>query len=213
MRTITRGAVRAGAAVVLCTPLLLGACTIGDPEPDDDAPGGSVGTELPPDKPVPESDAAGEEDGAEDGDEDAVPDDEDPNQPDVDPVETDPGSPGARGLAIGDCVADMGQLEGTGDIDLVDCAEPHAGEVFAQADIAGKTLFPGNEQLGEEAGGICGGDAFTTYVGLDYASSGLDVVTMMPSKESWAQEDRTVTCVVTDPNLDEIDGSLEQSWR
>lgn len=213
MRAITRSAVRAGAAVVLCTPLLLGACTIGDPEPDDDAPGGSVGTEPPPDKPVPESDAAGEEDGAEDGESDAVPDDEDPDQPDVDPAETDPGSPGARGLAIGDCVADMGQLEGTGDIDLVDCAEPHAGEVFAQADIAGKTLFPGNEQLGEEAGGICGGDAFTTYVGVGYADSALDVVTMMPSKESWAQEDRTVTCVVTDPNMDGIDGSLEQSWR
>lgn len=188
--------------MVLCTPLLLGACTIGDPEPDDDSVGGHGGAELPPDKPVPEPDAAAE---------DAVP--EDPDQPDADPVETDPGSPGARGLAVGDCVADMGQLEGTGVIELVDCAEPHAGEVFEQADIAGKTLYPGNEKLGEEAGGICGGDAFTTYVGLDYASSGLDVFTMMPSKHSWEQEDRTVTCVVTDPNLDEVDGSLEHSWR
>lgn len=181
---------------VLCTPLLLGACTIGDAGQDDETTTPVVDTEAPPDKPVPASDAP-----------------EDPDQPDAEPVETDPDAPGARGLAIGDCVADMGQLDGTGDIDVVGCDGPHAGEVFAQADIAGKNLFPGNEPLGQEAGAICGGDAFTGYVGIGFPESSLDVVTMMPSKESWVQEDRTVTCVVTDPNLEQIDGTLEQSWR
>ncbi|WP_420098729.1 septum formation family protein [Corynebacterium sp.] len=201
MRTITRGA----AVAVLCTPLLLGACTIGDTQ-DDAASTPVVDTEAPPDKPVPES--APESEASE------LPEaPEDPDQPDTEPVETDPDSPGARGLAIGDCVSDMGQLDGTGDIDVVDCAEPHAGEVYAQADIAGKNLFPGNEPLGREAGGICAGDAFTDYVGVGFPESSLDVVTMMPSKESWAQEDRTVTCVVTDPHLDQIDGTLGQSWR
>jgi hypothetical protein len=200
MRTITRGA----AVAVLCTPLLLGACTIGDTEQDGEATTPVVDTEAPPDKPVPES-------APETGSGSEAP--EDPDQPDAEPVETDPDAPGARGLAIGDCVADMDQLDGTGDIDVVDCGGPHTGEVYAQADIAGKNLFPGNEPLGQEAGAICGGDAFTGYVGIGFPESSLDVVTMMPSKESWAQEDRTVTCVVTDPNLEQIDGTLEQSWR
>ncbi|WP_186314622.1 septum formation family protein [Corynebacterium glyciniphilum] len=200
MRTITRGA----AVAVLCTPLLLGACTIGDAGQADETTTPVVDTEAPPDKPVPES-------GPETGSESEAP--EDPDQPDAEPVETDPDAPGARGLAIGDCVADMDQLDGTGDIDVVDCGGPHAGEVYAQVDIAGKNLFPGNEPLGQEAGAICGGDAFTGYVGIGFPESSLDVVTMMPSKESWAQEDRTVTCVVTDPTLEQIDGTLEQSWR
>ncbi len=194
---------------MLCTPLLLGACTIGDPAQQDGPTDEAVNTEPPPDKPVPED----TEDTEDPGDTGAPEAPEDPDQPDSEPVETDPDAPGARGLAIGDCVADMGQLEGTGPVDVVDCAEPHAGEVYAQADIAGKTLFPGNEDLGREAGEICGGDAFTTYVGVPYAQSSLDVITMMPSKESWLQEDRTVTCVVTDPNLEQVDGTLGQSWR
>jgi hypothetical protein len=199
MRTITRGA----AVAVLCAPLLLSACTIGDVGQQDGP------TDAAADTPVPAAPT-----GAEDTATSAVTEaPEEPGQPDAEPVETDPDAPGARGLRIGDCVADMAQLEGTGEIDVVDCAEPHAGEVYAQADVAGKTLFPGNEELGQEAGDICGGDAFTTYVGLGYAASSLDVVTMMPSKESWAQEDRTVTCVVTDPNLPQIEGTLAQSWR
>lgn len=212
MRRITRAAVRSGAAAVLCTPLLLGACTIGDTDGTDGADGAdgaAVKTDVPPDKPVPDE--------ADDPQDDAVTEAEEaPEAADEEseaPVETDPDSPGARGLAIGDCVADMDQLEGDGEIDVVDCVEPHAGEVFAQADIAGRTLFPGNERLGQEAGEICGGDAFTEYVGIDFGVSVLDVITMMPSTESWAQEDRTVTCVVTDPNLPAIDGTLEQSWR
>ncbi|MGV0870094.1 septum formation family protein [Corynebacterium kalidii] len=197
MRTITRGA----AVAVLCAPLLLSACTIGDVGQQDATTAAAETTET--------TEAATATSAVSDVSE--AP--EDPDQPNAEPVETDPDAPGARGLAVGDCVADMGQLDGTGEIDVVDCAEPHAGEVYAQADIAGKTLFPGADPLGQEAGEICGGDAFTGYVGLGYDVSSLDVVTMMPSKESWAQDDRTVTCVVTDPNLGQIEGTLAQSWR
>lgn len=197
MRTITRSA----AAAALCAPLLLGACTIGDPENDGDEATATPAAPATTTADETETETAAETETGE------------PEEPDATPVETDPDSPGAWGLAIGDCVADIDQLDSDEDIDVVDCAEPHAGEVFAQADIAGRTLFPGNERLGQEAGEICGGDAFTEYVGIAFGVSGLDVITMMPSMESWAQDDRTVTCVVTDPNLTQIDGTLEQSWR
>lgn len=190
MNLAKRGAV----AAAVCVPLLLGACTIGDPDGDSTSA-------------APEDTAESESEVPED-----VPEDAPDPEPDADPVDTDPDAPGARGLAVGDCVADLDQLDSDTDIDLVDCAEPHAGEVYRQADIAGKNLFPGNEPLGQEAGTICA-DAFTDYVGVGFPDSTLDVITMMPSKESWAQGDRTVTCVVTDPNLPEIDGTLGQSWR
>ncbi|MGO1950569.1 MAG: septum formation family protein [Mycobacteriaceae bacterium] len=196
---------------VACVPLLaLGACTIGDPEAPQGVEGqDTVGApaESPADQDAPRDDPVPEGSDAPSGD--ADPEDGEPGVP----ADTDPDAPGTLGLAVGDCVADVDALGNADDVDPADCGDPHVGEVYAQADITGKSLFPGNEPLGQEAGAICGGDGFTDYVGLDFAESSLDVITMMPSKESWAQGDRTVTCVLTDPGADEIDGTLEQSLR
>ena len=107
---------------------------------------------------------------------------------------------------------DIHRLDGDGDIDPVNCAGPHAGEVYRQADLVGQDRYPGSEDLGAQAGEVCA-DAFTDFVGTGFPESTLDVVTMMPSKESWARGDRTVICVVTDPAQPVMQGTLHQSWR
>lgn len=193
-------------SVACAAALLLGGCTIGDVSNDTDDVSSPADQDMPSDKPL-------LDDGTPAPDMEAEPEPGAEDEKSGEPADTDPNSPGARGLSVGDCVADLDQLSGDGEIDLVDCGEPYVGVVYAQADITGKTLFPGNRPMGQEAGDICGGENFTAYVGLGFGESSLDVITMMPSKDSWAQGDRTVTCVLTDPAVEEINGPLEQSWR
>ncbi|HIW91797.1 MAG TPA: septum formation family protein [Candidatus Corynebacterium avicola] len=198
--------------VACASALALGGCTIGDVTGGDDGDGGGsspANQDAPSDGPVPSDEA----DASRAADMQAEPEPGAEDEESGEPADTDPTSPGARGVGVGDCVADLDQLSGTEEIEVVDCAEPHVGEVYSQSDITGKTLFPGNQPLGEEAGEICGGEDFTSYVGIAFGESSLDVVTMMPSKDSWAQGDRTVTCVVTDPAVEETEGTLGQSFR
>jgi len=56
---------------------------------------------------------------------------------------------------------------------------------------------------------VCSGDTFEDYVGTPFDISALDVITYAPSKESWATGDRTVTCVVTDPDRGVVTRSLK----
>ena len=47
------------------------------------------------------------------------------------------------------------------------------------------------------------------YVGRDYESSALDVVTMYPTQESWAQNDREVVCALYDMSGEKLVGSVK----
>lgn len=96
-------------------------------------------------------------------------------------------------------------------IDTVDCDREHAGEVFAQEKLD-DVLYPGQGPTKDRAAELCTGDDFADFVGTDFGSSALDVVTYVPSKESWAAKDRTVSCVVTDP-AEPTTGSLEDAHR
>ena len=148
-------------SVACAAALLLGGCTIGDVSNDTDDVSSPADQDMPSDKPLPD-------DGTPAPDMEAEPEPGAEDEESGEPADTDPNSPGARGLSVGDCVADLDQLSGDGEIDLVDCGEPYAGVVYAQADITGKTLFPGNRPMGQEAGDICGGENFTAYVGLGF---------------------------------------------
>ncbi|MDN6439497.1 MAG: septum formation family protein [Corynebacterium nuruki] len=97
------------------------------------------------------------------------------------------------------------------EISTVDCAGKHVGEVYAQQTLD-DVLFPGRAQTKDRAAEWCTGDEFTDFVGTGFEGSSLDVVTYVPSKESWAAKDRTVSCVVTDP-AGPTTGSLAHAWR
>jgi hypothetical protein len=97
------------------------------------------------------------------------------------------------------------------EISTVDCAGKHVGEVYAQQTLD-DVLFPGRAQTKDRAAEWCTGDEFTDFVGTGFEGSSLDVVTYVPSKESWAAKDRTVSCVVTDP-AGPTTGSLAHAYR
>ncbi len=48
---------------------------------------------------------------------------------------------------------------------------------------------------------------FESFVGKDYESSSLEITTLYPSSESWAQDDREIVCAVFDMNANQLVGS------
>jgi hypothetical protein len=87
----------------------------------------------------------------------------------------------------------------------VPCEEPHDGEVFATIDSA-ETEFPGDVALQDEANEACTVE-FETYVGMEYAASELFFQTLIPTEQTWAdQNDREIVCIAV-----EEDGQLTGS--
>ena len=52
-------------------------------------------------------------------------------------------------------------------------------------------------------------ERFAEFVGRDYESSSLDIATLYPSHESWAQNDREVVCAVYDVDTKKLTGSVK----
>jgi hypothetical protein len=50
-------------------------------------------------------------------------------------------------------------------------------------------------------------ERFDGFVGNDYESSSLDVLTMYPSTESWKQDEREANCSVYDMDSNKLVGS------
>lgn len=124
----------------------------------------------------------------------------------AEPSATDSASGSASGTATSATVPTKAS-----EISTVDCAGQHVGEVYAQQTLD-DVLFPGRSQTKDRAADWCTGDEFTDFVGTGFGGSSLDVVTYVPSKESWAAKDRTVSCVVTDP-AGPTTGSLAHAYR
>lgn len=107
-------------------------------------------------------------------------------------------------LTVGDCIIE--DLGGLGDDSVtveggqrtVPCSEPHTFEVYAEHRMSGST-FPGEEAAIDEASEECS-LAFEPFVGMDYNDSELELFYLYPTKESWADGDRIVTCLIGDPS-------------
>ncbi len=113
-------------------------------------------------------------------------------------------------LKVGDC---MPQSEGgvISEADVVPCAEPHADEVYWEFTLP-EGDFPTTEALSAAIEAECL-PAFETFAGIAYDASALEVYTIEPTAETWAQaDDRVVQCVVYDPAGD-VTGSLKGSAR
>lgn len=113
-------------------------------------------------------------------------------------------------LAVGDCFDDSsGTDTELSDVPVVDCAEPHDNEVFFTFDMADGD-FPGDDAILAEAESRCL-PAFEDYVGLDYASSQLDIFPITPTEGSWSNGDREVICALYDLDLAKLEGSMQGS--
>ena len=110
-------------------------------------------------------------------------------------------------IRLGDCFDDpnYGAEEFTS-LPGVPCTDPHDNEAFATFDVSYDS-YPTEDVLAADAQEACV-SRFASYVGRDYESSSLDVVTMYPTRESWAQNDREVVCAVYDMAGDKLVGSV-----
>ena len=113
-------------------------------------------------------------------------------------------------VRAGDCF-DAQDDESVETLPVVPCAEAHDNEIYEVFNLPGES-WPGLEEVQQAAAEGCLGP-FAEYVGVSLAESSLDAFPITPSEESWnEQDDRTVLCVVTDPE-GPVQGSLAGAAR
>lgn len=111
-------------------------------------------------------------------------------------------------IRVGDCFNDAStSASEVSDVHGVPCSEPHDNEVYAVFDVS-LTEFPDEGAMGEIAFDSCL-ERFEAFVGRDYPSSSLDIMTLYPSRESWQQSDREVVCAAYDVSLAKLEGSVK----
>lgn len=117
----------------------------------------------------------------------------------------DAGNVDAFQIQVGDCFDDAGSYDAEiTSLPGVPCADPHDNEAFAVFDVP-MSEYPG-DAMGEVAYNACV-LRFEAFVGRDYESSSLEIMTLYPSAESWRQNDREVVCAVYDMNDEKLQGS------
>ncbi|HLF40659.1 MAG TPA: septum formation family protein [Acidimicrobiia bacterium] len=119
---------------------------------------------------------------------------------------TEAGGLGAFAVRIGDCL----QLpDGTQVVSVegVPCAEPHDGQVYAEFAVSPAPSFPGDAAMQSQSEQGCI-DRWPAAFGVTYENDAAhELYYMSPSAESWATDDREVTCVVTTADGSPLVGS------
>ncbi len=90
----------------------------------------------------------------------------------------------------------------------VPCADPHDNEAYAVFDLT-MASYP-EVEIADISQESCI-ERFEGYVGRDYETSTLDVFSMYPTAEGWAQNDREVVCAVYDMAGEKLVGSVRGS--
>ena len=83
-------------------------------------------------------------------------------------------------------------------VTVVDCRAEHEAEVVGRGVLKGSKNWPGDDVLDTLAMEKCTG-AFKPYVGLSFDESALEVDYFTADPEGWKAGDRTVVCLVFDP--------------
>lgn len=113
-------------------------------------------------------------------------------------------------LPVGTCLDELATTYITSD-NVLDCAQPHNFEIF-RSFLVDDGAFPGESVFEEQAYEKCDA-AFADFVGLPYADSTLEYTYLSPTKETWAQGDREILCMIFDPSVAQTTGSLAASKR
>ena len=119
----------------------------------------------------------------------------------------DAGSMDVFQLRVGDCFDDTDNLDEISSLPAVPCSEPHDNEAYARFDMT-IPEYPQGDGMFEMAYDACL-DRFEPFVGRDYESSNLDIMTLYPTIESWRQNDREVICAVYDLDADKLVGTVK----
>lgn len=104
------------------------------------------------------------------------------------------GSVDATDVKVGDCITEIPDTTRVLFVEVVDCAEPHMGEVFSEVtlpdgDFPGQAAIEAYQERCEPALASYSPDAlFDPSIGL---------FVLYPTEESWGRGDRVVTCIAT----------------
>lgn len=112
-------------------------------------------------------------------------------------------------LKVGDCKMSSatGEIQ---DVDVVPCEESHDEEVYYEFKMDDGEF---SEEAVDAATQECVGEAYTTFVGVAWDDSALDVYPITPTQRTWDElNDRVIQCVISDP-AGPVTGSLEGAAR
>jgi hypothetical protein len=104
------------------------------------------------------------------------------------------GSVSATDVSMGDCLAEMPDSSLISTVKIVDCADPHVGEVFAVFTMPDGD-FPGQAAITEYQNSC--EPALPSYASAAVADPELGLFVLYPTADSWDTGDRTVTCLAT----------------
>ena len=109
-------------------------------------------------------------------------------------------------VRVGDCFDDPSSLsDEVTSLKGVPCSEPHDNEAFAVFDLAIES-YPPDDAMADLAHEACR-ERFEPFVGRDYDSSSLDILSLFPSANSWLENDREVICAVYDVDANKLVGT------
>ncbi|KJL19725.1 hypothetical protein RN51_03069 [Microbacterium oxydans] len=112
-------------------------------------------------------------------------------------------------VKLGDCMLDGGTGSLT-NADILPCSEPHDQEVYYEITMPDGEFSDADIDAATQE---CIGDAYTSFVGVAYDDSELAVTTLVPTKDSWEQNnDRVIQCIIVDPAA-QTTGSLAGAAR
>ena len=116
-------------------------------------------------------------------------------------------------LLVGSCVNGIGDQANLSPSSYraVDCDAAHDNEVVGETTYTGSGGFPGNDALGNFARVPCL-EAFRSYVGVDFETSSLDMIFIVPTDVSWLKGDRLISCVALSKD-GKLTGSVKGSAR
>jgi hypothetical protein len=104
----------------------------------------------------------------------------------------------AKDLEVGDCIADATAT--TGDVttfDKIDCDKAHDGEVFTIIKLADADTYPGVKSVSATGQRGCRARLRRQATAKAFADRQLGYKFVYPTAQSWAQDDREVTCLAT----------------
>jgi hypothetical protein len=122
---------------------------------------------------------------------------------------TESANVGVFSVKLGDCMLDTGSGTLT-DANILPCSDPHDQEIYYEITMPDGEFSDADIDTATQE---CVGDAFTTFVGVGFQDSALDVTTLVPTKDSWEQNnDRVIQCIIMDP-AGQVTGSLAGAAR
>ncbi|MGH9135725.1 MAG: septum formation family protein [Acidimicrobiales bacterium] len=112
---------------------------------------------------------------------------------------------------LGDCF-NTAAPEQFATAEVVPCDQPHLYEIFHELEMDGAdgVPYPG-DAAALAAAEACIGQPFTEFVGAPYDEvTTIDVIQLHPTAETWAQGERTISCIVTPVDGQLVTGTLSR---